>query len=155
MARYEVEFVSLLSASTEEVWDWALSLRGITAEMMPLARMTAPKDIESLADLDIELGKPMMRSFVLAGGFVPIDRSDLTFVELEPGRRFLERSPMMSMRLWQHERVIEPEGAGTRVTDRLIFEPRVAGPVVRAIIGRFFKHRHSGLRRAFGELASA
>jgi hypothetical protein len=37
-----------------------------------------------------------------------VDRSDLTFLELEPGRRFLEQSPMLSMKLWRHERIVEP-----------------------------------------------
>jgi len=41
---------------------------------------------------------------------VPIDYDDLTFIELEPVRRFLERSPMLSQREWQHERVIEAAG---------------------------------------------
>ena len=33
---------------------------------------------------------------------MPIDYDDLTFIELEPVRRFLERSPMLSQREWQH-----------------------------------------------------
>ena len=54
---------------------------------------------------------------------LPVDYDDLCLAELEPGRRFLERSRTLTFAVWQHERVIEPEGEGAcRVTDRLGFE---------------------------------
>jgi ligand-binding SRPBCC domain-containing protein len=80
------------------------------------------------------------------------DYDDLTIVELEPGRRFLERSPMLSMRLWQHERIVEPDGDGCTVTDRLTFEPRVPVPAA-PLIQVLFRHRHRRLRRRFGSPA--
>ena len=44
---------------------------------------------------------------------IPIDYDDLTLVALEPGRGFHERSRMLSMRVWEHERTLEP--AATRL----------------------------------------
>ena len=62
---------------------------------------------------------PLGRSWILLGGVLPVDYDDLCLAELEPGRRFLERSRTLAFRVWQHERVVEPEGAGAcGVTDR-------------------------------------
>ena len=67
---------------------------------------------------DVEIGAPLGRSWILLGGLIPVDFDDLRLVELEPGRRFLERSRTLTFSLWQHERVVEPEGEGScRVTD--------------------------------------
>ncbi len=41
---------------------------------------------------DVEVGEPLGRSWILLGGLIPVDFDDLRLVELEPGRRFLERS---------------------------------------------------------------
>ncbi|MEZ4223295.1 MAG: hypothetical protein R3B13_20285 [Polyangiaceae bacterium] len=130
-------------------------MQGLTREMRPLMRMTVPRGLHTLSPETVTLGAPLMRSWVLLFGVLPIDRSDLTLVELEPGRRFLERSPMLSMRLWQHERVIEPRGDGCTLTDRLTFEPRFATPLVMRIVRAFFRHRHQVLRRVHGGPAPA
>jgi hypothetical protein len=73
-------------------------------------------------------------------------------VELEPGRRFLERSPMLSMAFWQHERIVAPTPRGAEVVDNLTFRPRGLLPraLVRACVALFFRHRHARLRRRFG-----
>jgi len=78
---------------------------------------------------------------------VPIDYDDLTFIELEPVRRFLERSPMLS----QHERVIEAAEGGSIVTYRVRFLPRipVLGPPFFAVFRPAFSLRHWNLRRRF------
>ena len=63
-----------------------------------------------------------------------------------------ERSTMLSMRLWEHERTLEPGGDGCVVVDRLRCVPRIRVPafVPRAIVGAVFSHRHRRLRRRFG-----
>ena len=49
---------------------------------------------------------------------MPFDYDELTLVRLDPGRGFLERSRMLSQRLWEHERTLEPSGeGGCLVTD--------------------------------------
>lgn len=152
MARSTLSFESRLRASPERAWSWATSAAGILGELRPLARMTLPRGVGSILDVDVELGRPLARSWVLLFGVLPIDRSDLTLVELEEGRRFLERSPMLSMHLWQHERTIDPLPGGCRLTDRLTFEPRIGGPLAKWLVTALFRHRHRVLRRELGAL---
>ncbi len=78
------------------------------------------------------------------------DRADLTLIELDEGRRFLEQSPMFSMRLWRHERTIEPSGNGRAITDRLEVQPRFAAGVVRWFISKVFTNRHKVMRQNLG-----
>jgi ligand-binding SRPBCC domain-containing protein len=148
---------SRLPTAPTEAWAHATSFAGINHELMPLMRMTAPSHIHELDESQVVLGERLFRSWVLLFGLIPFEYDDLTIVELEPGRRFLERSPMMSMRLWQHERVVEPDGdGGCVVTDNLTFEPRLAflRPLVRRIIAFQFRHRHKRLRSRFGGSAA-
>ena len=124
-------FSSRLSAAPEEVWAHAMTIRGVNRELFPMARMTCPRDLGR--DLTrLPLGRRAFRSWILAAGILPIDYDDLTFVELEPGRRFLERSSMWSQREWCHERTVEPVGGGSIVTDRVRFVPRV--PALRIVV---------------------
>jgi len=97
----------------------------------------------------------LCRSWILLCGILPIDRSDLTLIELEAGHRFVEQSPMFSMRLWRHERTIEARENGCTLTDRLEFQPRVAVGVTRWFIVTVFTHRHAVLRRNLGYSARA
>ena len=66
---------------------------------------------------------------------------------------------MLSMRLWRHERTLEPDpdpdrDAKTGVRDRLTFELRaplrVLTPIIAAGIGALFAHRQRRLQRHFG-----
>src|SRR5213079_1530467 len=113
---------SKLNAPAAEVWERVITPKGINDEMGPWMKMTIPKGIDSLSLGSVTLGEPIGRSWILLFGVVPIDYDDVTLVELENGHRFLERSPMMSMRLWEHERSVEPGSGGCTVTDRIRFE---------------------------------
>jgi ligand-binding SRPBCC domain-containing protein len=143
---------SKLNAPAGEVWERVITPEGINDEMGPWMKMTMPKGVESLTLESVTLGEPIGRSWILLFGVLPIDYDDVTLVELEDGRRFLERSPMMSMRLWEHERTVDPDGGGCTVTDRIRFQPRLGllrGPM-GPIFNRFFRHRHRRLQRHFG-----
>ena len=150
MSSGRVEVASRLEAPAPAVWDRISSFDGVNDELMPLMRMTAPAHVRSLEPEQVVLGERICRSWVLLFGFLPFDYDDLVLVRLEPGRGFHERSTMLSMRRWEHERWIEPEDDATCILrDRLTFEPRLPlpfAPVVRAI----FRHRHRRLRRRFG-----
>jgi hypothetical protein len=150
MTRYLLHFESELSVTPERAWQWATSVKGIRAELHPILDMTAPGGVESSSEVNVELGKPLGRSWVLLFRVIPIDVTEVTLVELEPGHRFLERSPMASMRLWQHERIITPTASGSRLVDNLTFEPRVLGPLVRRLVQAVFDNRHRVLRRELG-----
>ena len=149
--RYRFEFSSRLAAPAAEVWAHATSMRGVNRELSPLARMTHPRELSVLEPDLVPLGQRAFRSWIFAFGLVPIDYDDLTFVELGPGR-FLERSPMLTQREWQHERVIEQAPGGSTITDRISFAPRVSwlGPLFLAVFRMAFALRHRNLRRIFG-----
>lgn len=152
----ELEFASDLSVSSDRAWAWITSVEGISKEMAPLLRMTAPKGIESLADLDVQKGERLFRSFLLLFGLVPIDRSDLTLIEWEEGEGFIEQSPMKTMKRWRHERRIHPHSeSGVRLVDRLSFEPRLPRAVALPLVRLLFAHRHRMLRKHLGAQSSA
>jgi len=142
-------FESKLYASTERVWEWITSIRGISAEMWPFFRMTVPKGIVSLNDVDMKLGVRMFRSYVFLFGVLPIDYSDMTLLELNIGEGFIEQSPMRSMKLWRHERRIVPcpsDSNAVLLVDQLTFQPRMAWQLVKWLIHRVFVHRHQVLK---------
>jgi ligand-binding SRPBCC domain-containing protein len=153
--RYGFEFSTRVAAPAADVWAHATCMRGVNRELFPLARMTHPREFSVLDPEQVPLGRRAFRSWILAAGLLPIDYDDLTFIELEPGRRFLERSPMGTQREWQHERVIEPAASGSIVTDRVSFAPRVPwlGPLFLAVFRMAFALRHRNLRRIFGGAA--
>jgi hypothetical protein len=78
----------------------------VNREFRPLLRMTFPQGISDLT----AAWKPserLFRSWLLLAGIFPIDYDDVVFEEVEPGRRFLERSSLLTQRVWEHERTIE------------------------------------------------
>jgi ligand-binding SRPBCC domain-containing protein len=150
--RNKLEFSSELSVSTEQAWQWATSIEGIQRELMPVIRMSFPKAVEDLSQIDVKPGERLFRSWILLGGFLPFDYSDLTFVELIPGLRFVEESPVGSMKYWRHERHLEATPTGTRISDRLSFEPRFPPRgVTVGFIRLLFTHRHRQLRKYLGD----
>jgi ligand-binding SRPBCC domain-containing protein len=148
-------FRSALHSPAGTVWDAAVSIDGINDEAMPLFRMTAPKGIKKLTDLQMVTGQILFRSRIYAFGFIPIDWSDLTLDSITPGHGFVERSTMMSMHSWQHVRTIEPDGTGCVLTDQLTFSPRLPPLIARFLIGLAFRNRHRNLRKKFGHRADA
>lgn len=143
---------SVLRASPEAVWAHAMSPSGVNRELWPLLRMTFPIDVRDLAER-WRPGRVLFRSWILLLGILPVEYDDLAFAEVEPGRRFLERSTLLSQRLWEHERIVEAADGGTRLTDRVHFVPRVASlaPIHGAVFRAVFRLRHRNLRRLFGE----
>jgi hypothetical protein len=129
-----------------------MSEEGINAELGPLLRMTVPRGAESL-DLDTVEPGPLGRSWILLFGLVPIDYDEIGLERIDRGRGFLERSRMLSQRLWEHERTIEPGGDGAcTIVDRVAWEPRLPlpGGLLRPLFRAFFRHRHRQLQRHFG-----
>lgn len=146
-----LRFESKLRAPRERIWAWITSVEGISREIWPFFRMTAPKGVRSLADLTLQPGVRMFRSHVFLFGVLPIDYSDMTLLELTPGVGFIEQSPMGSMKLWRHERHIMPcpnEPDTYLLVDQLTFQPRMAKRLVAGFIRRVFNHRHQVLRKA-------
>jgi ligand-binding SRPBCC domain-containing protein len=147
----EFEVSSLIPAPPADVWERIITPEGINHELRPWMRMTVPRGVERLDPESVELGKPIGRSWVFLLGVLPFEYDDITLVELEPGRRFLERSPMLSQRTWQHERIVEPAEGGSRITDRIRMEPRLGLPAtpLRPIFRAVFRHRQRRLQSWF------
>ena len=82
MAIYQEEFRSQLRVAPAEVWAWIVSFEGILREMRPWLRMSAPRGVRDLRDVKFEPGKPLFRSRLYLGGFLPIGHSDLTLWEM-------------------------------------------------------------------------
>jgi len=149
----ELRVASRVSAPREEVWQRVTTPEGVNGELMPIVRMTLPRGVKRL-DLDsVPVGKPIGRCWILLFGLLPIDWDDLVLERLDPPSGFLERSSMLSMRTWEHERTLEPTpDGGCVVRDRVRFEPRLPVPA-RALLPLYrtvFRHRHRRLRRHFG-----
>ena len=148
-----VEQSSLVPRPAAEVWERAVSEEGINDELAPILRMTMPRALRGKTIDDVEVGVPLGRSWILLGRVLPVDYDDLQLAELEPGRRFLERSRTLTFAVWQHERIVEPDGERScRVTDRLGFElkrgvawiPGMAR-LAETVVGFLFRHRHRRL----------
>lgn len=135
------------------VWQRVVSAEGINAEMWPWLTMTMPARTDGLTVETVPVGEPLGRARLRLFGFVPVDYDQLSIAELEPGVRFLERSTMLSMRRWEHERTLVEVAGGTRVHDRVVLEPRLPVPGLSVILARvidaFFKHRQRRLLEHF------
>jgi ligand-binding SRPBCC domain-containing protein len=135
---------SAVRAAPEAVWDRATTIAGVNAELAPLARMTGGGEIRA---------GPLGRSWILAGGLIPVDYDDIHVEAVEPGRGFRERSRMGSCTAWHHERTLDPlPGGGTRIVDEVAFAPRVgaAGGLMAFVFEAVFRWRHRQLRRLWG-----
>lgn len=152
--RAEIRVSSRLQAPPEAVWERVITAAGVNDELRPLLRMTVPRGLEDFGIDDVGPGQPLGRSWVLLFGLVPFDYDEICLERVDPGRGFLERSRMLSQRLWEHERTIEPRAGGCELTDRVAWEPRLPlpGALFRPLIWAVFKHRHRRLRARFGVL---
>ena len=150
-----VEQTSDVAAPIDQVWQRVVSPEGINHEMRPWMTMSMPRGTEELTIDTVPLGVPLGRAWIRLFGLLPIDYDHLSIAALVPGRSFHEKSTMLSMRSWQHERTLTPvSDAVTRVHDRITFEPRLlmrlsAGFMTR-VFAAFFAHRHRRLARHFG-----
>ena len=148
----QLSFDSQLHCSRETAWAWITSVEGISQELHPLVRMSAPANIHNLADVKVQPGTRLFRSYLFLFGILPMDYSDLTLVDFDPLHSFKEQSPMGSMKLWIHERFLvdAADGSGDIIlSDRLTFQPRFATGIVSWFTNKLFHHRHQVLRRAF------
>lgn len=150
-----LRFESRLATPASEVWAVASTMDGVNHELMPMMRMTHPPDAGSLDDGRAKPGVVLFRSWLLLFGVLPIDRHSLVLDRLIAGEGFDEHSYSWLQRVWIHQRRVQPDGEGSRVTDELAFEPRIrlAGVLVAPIVKALFEHRHRRLRARFGAVA--
>jgi hypothetical protein len=139
---------SQLPLSADLVWDRVSNMHGVNAELMPWVRMTISKEAKGLSFQDAPVGKPLFRSWIMVGGFLPIDLHHF-FLEAAEHGHFRERSSSWLQAVWCHERWVTATPTGCRVTDKLAFQPRLPliGGMVTFIIRWVFEHRHRRLLR--------
>jgi ligand-binding SRPBCC domain-containing protein len=149
---------STLNAPRADVWRWITSVEGISKEMWPYFRMTAPAGVRDLDDLDIKPGVPFAHSRVYLFGFIPLGSWDFTLLEMDRGRGFVEQSPSTFMECWRHERrlVDDPNApSSVRLVDHVTFVPHDPAFLVGRFMRRVFEHRHRVLRKHFGHTGDA
>ena len=142
---------SIVPAPPDVVWSRVASFEGVNGELMPIVRMTAPREFRRIDPAVVPIGRPWFRSWILLFGILPFDYDHLLIRSIEPGRGFHEDSTMLTQRRWVHRRRLEPVAEGTRVTDQVEFEPRLPliGPVLRPVFTAVFRHRHRRLAAFF------
>ncbi len=153
---------SRVPAPAEAVWQRVTTPEGINHELMPVMRMTVPPSFRGVTIEQISPGTKVGRSYFLLLGFLPFDYDDITIAEIEPGRRFLESSTMMSMRTWRHERTVTPAGPDCEVRDDVSFTVRAPfsaipgwSAVVGSILAALFRHRHRRLVAYFATVSNS
>lgn len=132
-----IERQSVVAAPAEQVWQRVVTPEGINDELRPWMTMSVPRGAKGMTVDTVPIGAPIGRAWLRLFGVLPFDYDRLSIAELEPGRRFREDSTMLSMRQWQHERTVTPEGdTKTIVRDRITFQTRAglrfAAPLIAA-----------------------
>ena len=150
-----VERRSSIPAPADEVWARVTTPAGINDELMPVMRMTIPRQLRGATIDDIPLGRPVGRAWLLLFGVLPFDADQLMIIERGPGS-FHESSTMLSLRRWEHERTVAPSDDGTEIHDRFSFQlraPLAAIPgsarALSAALAALLAHRHRRLHRFF------
>ena len=151
------EIASDLAATPDTVWQRVVTPAGINDELMPLMRMTMPRHLRGATIDQLPLGQRVGRCWMLLFGLVPVDYDDLALAEVDPGRRFFEQSTMLTQSQWTHERTIEPNDDGCRVTDRLSWQGRTKAfeMLYGLAVPILFRHRHRRLRKRFAAISAA
>ena len=103
-----VEQSSDVAAPIDAVWTRVVSPEGINDEMRPWMTMTMPKSAAALTVDTVPLGVPLGRAWLRLFGVLPFDHDSLCIESVEPGRAFHERSTMLSMSTWWHDRTLTP-----------------------------------------------
>jgi hypothetical protein len=148
-----VDRSSVVNAAKADVWARVITPEGINNEVRPWMTMTMPRGAADFTVDTVPIGEPLGKAWLRLFGVIPFDYDALTIAELTPGTGFHEKSTMLSMRRWEHQRTLTAVSAGsTEVHDRLTFEARVPliGPILRRIVAALFAHRHRRLARYFG-----
>jgi hypothetical protein len=146
----ELRFACTLAAPLNVVWERAVAVDGANDELWPLAKMTLPLRLGSHTPPEDVVGR-QLHTWMLAFGFVPIDRRTMQIEVFEEGR-FRECSKGLLQGRMCHERTaVAADDGCTVLTDILVFESRGRLPdaILRRGITMTFRRRHRRLRGHF------
>ena len=168
---YTIQIKTILNISKTNLWNNISTFKGVNKELYPLLQMTCPdENIKLTKDLILidENGynNPLFTSYLLLFGFIPIEYDSICIVDVVEYSHFKERSSMLLMSEWNHDRVLvdvePPVQSDTNtnsntdhvlVTDTLSFIPRLTffGPILKYIVKFLFIHRHSRLIQQYNK----
>ena len=140
---------SRLTATVDDVWNHITTGECINYELFPFVRMTGERHLQLNNAARLKLNEPLGISCLLLFCLVPFGRMAVTLTEYREKSGFVEQSPMTMMKLWRHERQIEPEDEGVVLVDTLEFQPIIAGFMLSPLIQLLFQSRHHRLRKKF------
>ena len=156
MPSFTIQVTSLVNGSKSDVWDSISSFKGVNRELSPFLQMTCPEPNTKLSKSMESHDTPLFTSWLLLFGFLPVEYDCLRLENVTEGEGFKERSSMLMMSEWHHDRTLISENVNetlrTRVIDVISFTPRlyILGWIMVYIVRFLFHHRHVNLRRQFG-----
>lgn len=138
---------SKVNADKQVLWQHVTQMQNVNYELLPIVRMTYPKDRAALNGADVPLHTPLFTSVLLLFSIIPIDLHYLAFDRIDEGNAFYEYSTTLTHRYWKHTRSLTATDGGTLVKDEVTFQPRLPllGYIFLPIYKQVFKHRHSRL----------
>lgn len=146
------EITSELKGSLNEVWSSVTTLEGVNYELMPWARMSAPKAWLRKPLFEWPMNQFLFTSVIYLFGFIPSDFHKFRLLSINH-EGFQESSTSLLNRFWMHRRTINPSGTGCAIVDRIECENRIW--FLEIITGRIYKvvfqNRHNKLRKKFGK----
>ena len=151
----ELRFASVLAAPLGVVWERASAISGANDELWPLAKMTFPIRLDARTPPEQVVGR-RFRSWMLAFGFVPVDRRTIEIEVFEEGR-FRECSTSWLQGRVCHERTaVAADHGSTVLTDTLVHEShgRLVDALLRSGITLTFRRRHRRLRHHFDKTSA-
>ncbi len=144
---------SQLTTPPNEVWRLVGTMAGVNRELFPLARMTYPAHQTRIAPDCMPLRRRAFRSWIWLFGIIPIDYDDITFMKFYPSGGFVEDSTLFSMKIWRHERTLEPTKTGCLRTDQVSFVPRISVMGCQITIGDVETHLNQLVPEEFQTIA--
>lgn len=145
-----MKFSTLVHCARPAVWQSISSFRGVNNEFFPLLRMTCPnEDIHITKDLVTD--NVLFCSWLLLFGCIPIECDFVRLASCIEGESFQERSSMLLMKSWNHDRFLYVKDGGTEIIDEVYFVPRIWGTkwILNVLVYSLFSYRHWRLRTLF------
>lgn len=147
MRSFNFSISSILPIDKEKLWHAVTNMNGVNYELAPLVRMTVPKTYKGFTISDAPLNQPLFSSLILLFCYIPVDLHRFKLEKVVVNERFEEYSNTLIHRFWQHTRILTTVKKGTRIEDRLTFQPRLPllGYFLLPIFQLVFRNRHRKL----------
>jgi hypothetical protein len=143
---------SVIHCHRKQLWNDITKLKNVNYELMPILKMTYPKQAD-IADIQsIKKGEVLFKSYFLLLGFIPVDLHYLRVVVVKDGYFFHENSYSLINSTWKHHRTLEGiDEEYTKITDWIRFNPKIPflGYILKPFIHYLFKHRHRRLLKKY------